>query len=70
MLDMLRPWLGLAVGVMLAVNGWKLLTKPNAYVGVGIIPASNPRTVKWFGIVGLIIGIDNASVNLPHLFSE
>ncbi len=70
MLDLLRPWMGLALGIVLAINGWKMLTKPNAYVGVGIIPASDPRTVKWFGVFGLIAGVLNVGLNLPQLFSE
>ena len=70
MIDALRPWLGLALGLMLSINGFRMLTKPNSFVGVGMIPASDPRTVRGFGIVILIIGILNAGINLPNLFSE
>ncbi|WP_294261073.1 hypothetical protein [uncultured Sphingomonas sp.] len=70
MIDTLRPWIGLAVGAMLTINGYRKVRDPNAFVGVGPIPATDPRTVRFFGIGFLVLGLLNVGLILSQLLSE
>lgn len=70
MIDALRPLIGTGLGIMLMLNGLRWWWQPHAFVGVGLIPASDPRTVRIFGIGIFIIGLLNAGLNLPQIFSE
>jgi hypothetical protein len=49
---------------MLMLNGFRWFYQPEAFVGVGLIPASDPRTVRIFGVGIFIIGLASTLLNL------
>ena len=69
-IDALRPWVGLALGLLLVARGAMWIRKPQAFLGGGMIPATNPRTVRAFGVFVFIVGLLNAGLNLPLILSE
>ncbi|MEA3003391.1 MAG: hypothetical protein QOH81_2179 [Sphingomonadales bacterium] len=39
------------------ISGLHMALRPAAYLGRGTIQATDPRTVRWFGIFFLAIGV-------------
>jgi len=70
MIDALRPWIGVAVGLMITMLGIQRIRKPMAFVGRGLVPASDPRTVRIFGVAFLIIGGLNFLLHFYGIVSE
>ncbi|MFT3977916.1 MAG: hypothetical protein QM688_12515 [Sphingomonas bacterium] len=67
---MTRTVIRLGVGVMLAGIGLRRLLQPRAFIGVGLIPATDPRTVRAFGIFIFVIGLLDVGLGLTQLLSE
>lgn len=70
MIETLHPWIGLAFGIALSISSLKMIIRPDAYVCVGIIPASDPRTVKYFGDMNMIFATLILGANLHYFFTE
>lgn len=70
MSDRLHSWIGLGVGIAIMGSGLRYFLKPKAFVGIGFIPATDPRTVRAFGIFFFVLGLLNAGLNLTKLLSE
>lgn len=48
--------IGGLTGALALLAGAHMLLRPRAYVGTGIPPATDPRTVRWFGAFFLVLG--------------
>ena len=57
-------------GVSLLAAGARLALRPRAYIGAGTPPATDPRTVRWFGILFLVLGILTAGIPLIQFIPE
>jgi hypothetical protein len=51
-------------------SGGHMVARPAAYLGKGTAPASDPRTVRWFGIVFLILGSASAALFVLQFVTE
>ena len=67
MIEVLRPYIGVAFGAWLTFLGIRWTSYPNRYVGTGVIPATVPRTIRIFGVLTVIIGASNVAINIPKL---
>lgn len=67
MMEALHPWIGIAAGTALFLGGVRMVSHPDAHIGVGIIPAREPRTVRIFGIASIVIGALNAALSFYSL---
>ena len=59
----LAPWIGLVSAAFLAVVGLRMVLRPALYLGVGKPPATDPRTVRFFGsifVAAAIVGFGSA----------
>jgi hypothetical protein len=56
------------VAVMLLYTGLRMAFRPTLYVGVGTMPASDPRTVRSFGIFFALLGLIIASFLAVSVF--
>ena len=50
-------WLRLLVALSLLVSGGRMLLRPRTFVGGGRLDAADPRTVKIFGWVTVMLGV-------------
>ena len=62
--------LGVVFGLGAVALGVRMILRPVAYLGTGIQPARDPRTVRFFGIVLAAIGAAVLVLNLVKLASE
>lgn len=70
MIETLRPWAGLTVGLLLIWLGARMIRRPQAYAGARLVSASDSRTVRIFGIGFIIVGAASALLNLISFASE
>lgn len=54
----------------LAASGAHMRLQPHIYLGKGTAPATDPRTVRWFGTVLLFLGAASAAFILIKFASE
>lgn len=70
MIEQLRPWAGLGLSAVILWSGARMVFRPGSFAGIGLIPASDPRTVRAFGFLFLVIGVANAGLNFSYFVSE
>ena len=46
------------------------MVRPHSYVGTGMLSATDPRTVQWFGRILFVLGVISFSLSLFLFFSE
>lgn len=69
-MDYLRPWLGLGLGLLILLSGLRMALRPATFIGTGPIPASEPNTVRAFGIFFIVLGLVHLGLNLSYFASE
>jgi uncharacterized membrane protein len=66
----LRPWIGCAFGIWMLILGARMFRHPERFIGQGVIPLTVPRTVRFLGVVAILVGIANLAIHIPKIISE
>lgn len=61
---------GLAVNMLIIGRSILYMVRPHSYVGTGMLSATDPRTVQWFGRILFVLGVISFSLSLFLFFSE
>jgi hypothetical protein len=60
-----------ALGMLVLVaSGAHMVLRPHTYLGKGSLPATDPRTVRWFGLLTLVLGAVSVALSLIKFVSE
>ena len=63
----MMEWLRLLLAVLLLLSAGQMLLRPQRFVGAGRLNATDPRTVRAFGGIALVLGVSLLGVTVTSL---